>query len=118
MSDPTTPSVWTQLDGWQALARLLTDAPIASWVDESGHVTFQRPSGHVAAVIYERPVAQLLTQTPAALRTLTEALGTIYSAHRPRSTQDPTCVECGRPSPCHTRELLEARLLPRPRNPR
>ncbi|MPY98450.1 MAG: hypothetical protein GEU97_10715 [Actinophytocola sp.] len=88
----------------------MSDDPLAISSEDDGAITARR-RGRVAAVLHDSALAEFLERTPAVLRALSEALGTVYADHR---ADHGTCRACAQPAPCRTREIIANHLIGRP----
>lgn len=107
---PYSADVYARLSQAQTLARLVSDDPLAISSEDDGAITARR-RGRVAAVLHDSALAEFLERTPAVLRALSEALGTVYADHR---ADHGTCRACAQPAPCRTREIIANHLIGRP----
>lgn len=99
-----------QCDRASRLADLISGAgPVKVTVTSSSHVAVGRGAA-VVAELEDPDLAAFLDAAPGWLRTLAEATATVYAAHTPRRHGD-RCPECASPDPCHTRRLLDVRIL-------
>jgi hypothetical protein len=64
----------------------------------------------VVDTIEDAAVAEFLDAAPGLVRTLAEAVATVYTAHTPQPDVE-LCPQCGVPDPCTTRRLLDAHIL-------
>lgn len=102
-----------QCDRASQLADLISGAgPLKVTVTRPHHVAIKRGAAVVADV--DNPdLAAFLIAAPGWLRTLAEAVATVYAEHTP-SHPGEHCPHCGTTDPCHTRRLLDVRILRSP----
>lgn len=106
-------SVVQRCDDAGRLADLVNGAgPVKVLVTTDKRVIIQRNSDEVD-VIDDPALAAFFAAAPNWLRTLSEAVATIYTRHTPLRPGG-MCPECGRLDPCDTRQLLDVRIRQAP----
>lgn len=103
-------SVVQQCDHAARLTDLVSGVgPVKVTVADTTKVIIER-AGEGVEIIEDADVARFFVEAPGRLRTLAEAVATIYTKHTPERSGD-LCPECGRQDPCTTRRLLNVRIL-------
>jgi hypothetical protein len=99
-----------QCDRVAQLADLVSGAgPLKVTVTRPDHVAIKR-GVVVVADVDEPDLAAFHIAAPSWLRTLAEAVATVYAEHAPPGPGE-RCPHCGTSDPCHTRRLLDVRIL-------
>jgi hypothetical protein len=91
------------------LAGLVTGAGQVKVVVVGPQVSFIRRNDLLGSV-EDRQFAEFFDAAPAWLLSLATTVATAYTAHTPLVDGGGMCPECRQPGPCHTRQLIHARI--------